>query len=92
MACLSATGGTFHANLDPIMVDSTRPEFPMVAVFFGMHLIGAALGILSFLFMTVLGFIIATWRHDRLAALLFIPYAMWIAFAGVLNGSIFVLN
>jgi len=57
-----------------------------------MHLIGAALGILSFLFMTVLGFILATWPHDRLAAFLFIPYAIWIAFAGVLNGSIFVLN
>ena len=60
--------------------------------FFGMHLIGAALGILSFLFMTVLGFILATWPHDRLAAFLFIPYAIWIAFAGVLTGSIFVLN
>ena len=61
-------------------------------VFFGVHLIGAAFVVLSLLFLTVLGFIIVTWPRDRLAALLFIPYAIWVAFAGVLNGSIFVLN
>ncbi len=61
-------------------------------VFFGAHLIGAAFAVLSFLFIAILGFIIATWPRDRLAALLFIPYAIWVAFAGVLNGSIFVLN
>lgn len=61
-------------------------------VFFGMHLIGAALAILSLLLMIIVGFIVVTWPRDRLAAWLFVPYAIWIAFAGVLNGSIFFLN
>jgi tryptophan-rich sensory protein len=32
------------------------------------------------------------WREDRIAALLFVPYACWVAFASVLNLSINVLN
>jgi len=61
-------------------------------VFFGAHLIGAAFVVLSFLFLTILGFMIVTWPRDRIAAFLFIPYAIWVAFAGILNGSILVLN
>lgn len=40
----------------------------------------------------------ATWtaivfaRHQRGAALLFVPYILWIGFAGVLNGAIVWLN
>jgi tryptophan-rich sensory protein len=32
------------------------------------------------------------WRRDRTAALLFTPYAVWVAFATLLNGSIWYLN
>ncbi len=39
-----------------------------------------------------LAFIAASWRQDRVAAWLFAPYAAWVAFASVLNGSIFALN
>ena len=37
-------------------------------------------------------FIAASWRLDRVAALLFAPYAVWVAFASVLNASILMLN
>ena len=40
----------------------------------------------------ILAFIAASWRQDRVAARLFAPYAAWVAFASVLNASIFALN
>ena len=61
-------------------------------IFFGAHLVGTALIVLSLLFLNILGLIIVTWRQDRLTALLNIPYAIWVSFAGVLNASIFILN
>jgi tryptophan-rich sensory protein len=33
-----------------------------------------------------------SWRQSRVAAWLFAPYAAWVAFAAVLNGSIWLLN
>lgn len=32
------------------------------------------------------------WKIDRLAGMLLVPYAIWIGFAMLLNGSIYVLN
>ncbi|MFX8039944.1 tryptophan-rich sensory protein, partial [Acinetobacter baumannii] len=32
------------------------------------------------------------WQADRTAALLFAPYLAWVAFATLLNASIFMLN
>jgi translocator protein len=40
----------------------------------------------------ILAFIATAWRQDRVAAWLFVPYAAWVAFASVLNGSIWALN
>jgi benzodiazapine receptor len=61
-------------------------------VFFGMHSIGLALGIVLAMLMSIAAFIGLQWRPDRLAALLFLPYAAWVAFATALNWSIFWLN
>lgn len=61
-------------------------------VFFGMHRIGLALGIILALLTAIAAFIALQWRTDRLAALLFLPYAAWVGFATVLNGSIYRLN
>ena len=41
---------------------------------------------------SVSGFIIVSWRPDRTAALLFLPYLAWVAFATALNTAILVLN
>lgn len=61
-------------------------------VFFAAHRIGLALAIIVLLLASIVGFIITSSRQDRVAAWLFVPYAMWVAFASLLNGSIFALN
>jgi tryptophan-rich sensory protein len=37
-------------------------------------------------------FIRLQWNADRLSALLFIPYAVWVAFASTLNAGLLLLN
>jgi translocator protein len=61
-------------------------------VFFGAHRIGLAFAVILLLAAIVLAFIAASWRNDRVAAWLFAPYAAWVSFASVLNGSIWLLN
>tara|TARA_Y100000814_G_scaffold289095_1_gene261548 strand:- start:578 stop:1063 length:486 start_codon:yes stop_codon:yes gene_type:complete len=61
-------------------------------VFFGMQLVGWALVEIITLFVAI----IATgWLFrsiDKVAALLFVPYGLWVAFALILNASIWILN
>jgi len=61
-------------------------------LFFSLHLIGTALAVLVLLLTTIVFLIVIAWPRDRLAALITIPYALWVAFAGILNGSIVALN
>ncbi len=57
-----------------------------------MHAIGPALAVIGLLLLAILGFIARQWRHDRLAAWMFVPYAAWVAFASLLNYSLYLLN
>ncbi len=41
---------------------------------------------------SIIGFMLTVRRTDSLAAILFLPYAAWVAFASLLNGSILLLN
>lgn len=61
-------------------------------IFFAAHRIGLALAVILLLLATVLAFIATRWRSDRVAAWLFTPYAIWVAFASLLNASIWMLN
>jgi tryptophan-rich sensory protein len=61
-------------------------------VMFTMHQIGAALVILIGLFAAIVTYIGLEISRDRLAAALFVPYAAWVAFAGMLNAAIWRLN
>lgn len=61
-------------------------------VFFGAHSIGGALVVILALLVTILIFIWRGWRVERGAALLFLPYLAWVAFASLLNAAIFQLN
>jgi tryptophan-rich sensory protein len=61
-------------------------------VFFAAHRIGLALVVVLLMLVSILAFIASSWRRDRVAAWLFLPYAGWVAFASVLNGAIFTLN
>ncbi len=67
-------------------------NFAWSPVMFTMHQIGAALVILIGLFVAIVTYIIVESSRDRLAAALFVPYAAWVAFAGVLNAAIWRLN
>jgi translocator protein len=61
-------------------------------IFFVAHQIGAALAIILLLLVVIFAFIRATWQRDQLAGWLFVLYAAWVAFASILNASIFALN
>lgn len=67
-------------------------NFAWSPIFFSAHRIDVALGVIVLLLMTILGFILITWRQDKVASLLFAPYAAWVAFASILNGAIWLLN
>jgi len=60
--------------------------------FFGLHSPVIGLLIIVPLLVTILMFIAAGWQKNRTAAWLFVPYALWVAFATVLNLSIVLLN
>jgi len=61
-------------------------------VFFSAHRIGLALAVIVLLLVAILGFIATSWRQDRVAAWLFVPYGAWVAFAMLLNVSLLMLN
>jgi tryptophan-rich sensory protein len=67
-------------------------NFAWSPVFFTLHQIGAALAIVLALFAAIVAFIVTARKLDRTAAWLFVPYAAWVAFASLLNGSILALN
>lgn len=61
-------------------------------LFFGTKDISSALIVIIALLIAVAGVLAASWNRDRVSALLFLPYFAWVAFATVLNGSIFLMN
>ncbi len=61
-------------------------------IFFGFHRISIALIVIAAL-IAVLGVTIALfWKVRRLAALLLVPYLVWVCFASVLNYQFLALN
>lgn len=67
-------------------------NFAWTPIFFSLHAIGAALLVIVGLLAVILIFVATSWRRDRAAAMLFLPYAAWVAFAAVLNAAIYQLN
>lgn len=67
-------------------------NFAWSPIFFGLQDPTSALIVILCLLVAVGGFIAASWRQDRTAALLFLPYLAWVAFATALNGAIVALN
>lgn len=61
-------------------------------VFFGARRIDLAALIIVLLLVAIVLFIGRSWKSDRVAALLFVPYAAWVSFATVLNLSLLRLN
>lgn len=67
-------------------------NFAWSPAFFGLRDPASAMIIILGLLISVAAFIIASWRQDRTAALLFVPYLAWVAFATALNTAILLLN
>jgi benzodiazapine receptor len=61
-------------------------------VFFGAHRIGGAVLVIVGLEAAILATMVAFRRIDGLAALLLVPYALWVVFAAVLNIAAWQLN
>lgn len=61
-------------------------------VFFGLHRIGFALGILVIVLVAAIATTVAFGRVRPAAAWLMLPYLVWVSFAGMLNLGIMRLN
>ena len=61
-------------------------------LFFGLQLIGAALADILLLIALIAATTIAFWRIDRRAGLLLLPYLLWVGYASLLNGGIWLMN
>lgn len=61
-------------------------------LFFGLQRPGLAFAEIIILDLAVLATLIAFWHVRRSAALLLVPYALWVAFASALNFTIWQLN
>ena len=61
-------------------------------IFFGLHSIEVALIDIIILVVVVTMVTLTFFRRDRLAGYLMVPYLVWIAFASLLNFSLWILN
>jgi tryptophan-rich sensory protein len=57
-----------------------------------MHRLDVALAILACLFVAIVAYLVLQVSRDRIAAALFVPYAVWAGFAALLNEEIWRLN
>jgi benzodiazapine receptor len=61
-------------------------------IFFGQQRIGLALVEIVILLLAIIVTTALFWRIDRWSGVLFLPYVLWVAFATVLNASLWWLN
>ena len=61
-------------------------------LFFNFHWLGFAFLEILAIWAAILWMLIAFWPCNKAASLLQIPYFLWVSFASVLNGSIWLLN
>ncbi len=61
-------------------------------IMFGERQIGWALVDLAGMWLTIVAFIVLAWPVDRTAAMLFVPYLVWVSYAGALNYVIWRWN
>jgi len=80
-----------------------KPEFTLFFVqlalnglwsqlFFGMQNPGLAFLEIIFLLIAIIITTLLFFRRDRIAGWLMVPYILWVAFATVLNGTIWMMN
>lgn len=67
-------------------------NFLWTLVFFGLRQYGFAVGVIAVLVVLLCWTMLAFYPIDRRAALLLVPYLLWVLFATYLNIAIFLLN
>jgi benzodiazapine receptor len=67
-------------------------NFAWTPVFFGLRAPGPAFALILTLLACIIATILTSWRHERMAALLLLPYAAWVSFASALNFALWRLN
>jgi translocator protein len=61
-------------------------------LFFRLHMISAALGLIAVMLIVAIATCWACWRVNRVAGWLLLPYIAWLGFAGAINASVMLLN
>jgi tryptophan-rich sensory protein len=61
-------------------------------IFFGLRRMRFAMGVMVGLWVAVAGTLVLMWPLDRIAALLFAPYLLWVSVAGLLNFTVMRMN
>lgn len=61
-------------------------------LFFGFGRYGWALADIAVLWVLIVATIVAFWRVRRSAAVLMVPYLLWVSYATALNAAIWVMN
>ena len=61
-------------------------------LFFKLHLLGVSVWEAGFLGTSVVALMVLIWPKSRLAALLLVPYVLWVSFATYLTYAVWVLN
>lgn len=67
-------------------------NFLWSVIFFGMHLPQIALLEIIFLWVSIALLIIDFWKFSKPAAILLVPYILWVSFASILNLFVVLLN
>ena len=61
-------------------------------IWFRLHAVWPAFAVIIAILALIVGFIAVNRRSDRISAALFVPYALWVAFASSLNLAVALLN
>ncbi len=75
---LFALNGTLNLLWSLLFFKLQRPDWALIEV--------------GFLWLSIVALIVALWRYARVAALLLVPYLLWVGTAALLNYTIVELN
>lgn len=81
-----------HRNALLLFIFQLVPNVLWSWLFFTWHKGGLALADLVVLWVLIVATIVSFWRIHKVAAVLLMPYLLWVSFAGFLNYSVWQLN
>ena len=67
-------------------------NFCWTPVFFGLHRPLWGLAVVALMWILIAAFVAVEWRRDRLSAVLFLPYLLWVSIASAVNLGVVLLN